>query len=286
MNLPSVINAALPSVVAIGRRLEITAADTPPNFPFIIGTGFVVDENGLIATNRHVIEELHKWPKKSRFVAFFHHAPLPNGGMFVGVSFREIVGMFELGSFTYETRYFGDSNPDLAFAVVNVRGLPAMQINHRDYGLQIGTEIISIGFPQGRAPLSPHGGEVPSQFHPFVRRGIISSVLPCPCAQPHGFTVDVLSEGGASGSPICSSENGEVLGILYAGFPGAPITLGVPAQILHGSVQNVREQWNPNQSFPLLSDVFEDDIAKARENPTESPLRWEHLGRMKVKEAD
>jgi S1-C subfamily serine protease len=271
MSLPQIIEKTMPSVVAIGTRIEVTQADKPPSFPLIIGTGFVVDENGLIATNDHVLKELYKWPKQSRFVAFFHHAPLSNGGVFVGVAFRNVVSSFELSSFSHTGRFFGDSTPDIAFSVVDIRGLPAMKINGRDNALQIGAEVISIGFPQGRDTLSPHGGDVPSQLHPFVRRGIVSSVLPCPSPLPHGFTVDVLTEGGASGSPICSAENGEVLGILYGSF-----------HLLQESLMTVRNQWEPNLDVPSLSEIFEADISKAGNNPTESPMTWDHLGQFEV----
>lgn len=61
-----------------------------------------------------------------------------------------------------------------------------------------------------------------SQISAFARRGIVSTVLPCACADPHGFSVDILSEGGASGSPIFRTDDPRVIGILHAGFDGAP----------------------------------------------------------------
>ena len=30
----------------------------PPYFPDVVGTGFVIDTNGIVATNRHVVETL------------------------------------------------------------------------------------------------------------------------------------------------------------------------------------------------------------------------------------
>src|SRR6185503_16108960 len=35
---------------------------------------------------------------------------------------------------------------------------------------------------------------------------------------PHGFTVNVMTQGGASGSPIFLTSSGAVVGILYAGL--------------------------------------------------------------------
>jgi hypothetical protein len=62
-------------------------------------------------------------------------------------------------------------------------------------------------FPQGDVPLMPYSETKASQVSPFARRGIISSVLPCPCADPHGFSVDILSAGGSSGSPIVRADD-------------------------------------------------------------------------------
>lgn len=280
MGLTTVIRSILPSVVALGWRLEMTQDETPPNFPFIVGTGFAVDEGGLIATNRHVVDALEHVPLKDRFVAFFHRAELSNRQLFVGVKFCGVVRTFALASFTPTGRYFGDPNPDLAFLEIDVRGLPAVRIRADANSLQTGVEVVSVGFPMGRDTLSPHGGNIPSQLNPFVRRGIISSVLPCESENPHGFSVDILSEGGASGSPICSTEDGAVLGILYGGYNGSPVTYGVPGHILAAGLESLRQKWVSNPSRPLLADLLRADVEEADRTGTEQPMEWNYLGRL------
>jgi hypothetical protein len=80
----------------------------------------------------------------------------------------------------------------------------------------------------GDEPLRVYGNI--NQLIPFLRHGIVSSVLPYDCPSPHGFTIDVMSQGGASGSPIFLTELPLVVGILHAGFPGTNFTYAVPAR--------------------------------------------------------
>ena len=55
------------------------------------------------------------------------------------------------------------------------------------------------------------------QLSPTIQTGIISAVHPFPSTTPHGFTLNVMTQGGASGSPVFNQETGDVLGVLYAG---------------------------------------------------------------------
>jgi S1-C subfamily serine protease len=78
-----------------------------------------------------------------------------------------------------------------------------------------------------------------NQFVPFLRKGIISSVFPFPGPSPHGFTIDVMTQGGESGSPIFRCEDGLVIGVLYAGVDATNITFGIPSSILADTVDQV-----------------------------------------------
>ncbi len=71
------------------------------------------------------------------------------------------------------------------------------------------------------------------QMMPFLRHGIIRSVHPFPCPQPHGFTIDVMSHGGTSGAPIFGHDVSGVLGMLYAAVPGEHrLTYALPGHLL------------------------------------------------------
>ena len=72
---------------------------------------------------------------------------------------------------------------------------------------------------------------------PFLRHGIISSVHPFPCPNPHGFTIDALSQAGASGSPIILADSPAVVGMLYAAFEQKSITYALPSGLLEECVR-------------------------------------------------
>src|SRR5260370_8790405 len=66
------------------------------------------------------------------------------------------------------------------------------------------------------------------QVTPTLQRGIISAVLPFTCTTPHAYAINVMVQGGASGSPVFLSESGEVIGVLYAGLNDPRVTLLTP----------------------------------------------------------
>jgi hypothetical protein len=76
-------------------------------------------------------------------------------------------------------------------------------------------DISTMGFPMGTQPLVSQGKI--NQLGPFIRRGIISSVYPFSSHQPHGFTIDIMQQGGSSGSPIFSGDTPRVVGLMWGG---------------------------------------------------------------------
>jgi hypothetical protein len=100
-------------------------------------------------------------------------------------------------------------------------------------------------------------------------------VLPCECPNPHGFSIDVLSEGGASGSPIFLADGGTLIGILHASFEHAPVTYGVPAWTVKQGLDAVISEWEPRTAKSTLKEVVE------AEKPTEpKPLEWTKIFRV------
>jgi hypothetical protein len=53
-----------------------------------------------------------------------------------------------------------------------------------------------------------------NQVAPFIRRGIVSSVFPFSIHRPHGFTIDIMQQGGSSGSPIFYENEPTVVGMM------------------------------------------------------------------------
>lgn len=258
MKLTEVIRKVSPAVVAFGSRLYPTDSVVPPGFPQIIGTGFVVDERGMVLTNQHVIDAMQKIPAHARVVMLFPEA-IPRGGLTVfGVILRKIKAVNSISSFESSGPFFGQAKPDFAFVQIDIQGLPFIEVCGDSNVLEVGLEIATVGFPMGEIPLTPYEEGKASQLSAFARRGIVSSVLPRACADPHGFSIDILSEGGASGSPIFRSDDPRAIGILHAGFDGAPVTYGVPGHLLEVALKQVQGEWRPDLSgVPTLAGVIE-----------------------------
>jgi hypothetical protein len=107
---------------------------------------------------------------------------------------------------------------------------------------------------------------------PFLRHGIVSSVLPYDYPSPHGFTIDVMSQGGASGSPIFLTDQPRVIGILHAGFPGTNFTYAVPARWISDALKQVTSNPPDLAGVPTIGA----QIARAREEGT-GPFELEPL---------
>lgn len=263
MKLTDVIRKASPAVVAFGSRPVHSASEATPGFPSIVGTGFIVDERGLILTNQHVIDAIEKIPGHARFVMLFPEPISQNGRTMFGVILRRIVAVNSIASFESSGPYFGEATPDFGFVQIDLQGLPALEVCGDSNVLEVGLEVATLGFPMGEEPLTPYDQGRASQVSPFARRGIVSSVLPCACADPHGFSVDILSEGGASGSPIFRTDDPRIIGILHAGFDGAPITYGVPGHFLQTGLEIVTRDWHPNLTdVPTLKQLVDQERPK------------------------
>lgn len=260
MKLTEVIRKVSPAVVAFGSRLVTSETNFTPGFPLIIGTGFVVDERGMVLTNQHVIDGIEKIPTADRFVMLFPEPASVHGKTIFGVILRKILAVNSISSFESSGPYFGEAKPDFGFVQIDIQGLPAIEICGDSNVLEVGLEVATLGFPMGEVPLTPYDQGKASQISAFARRGIISSLLPCACADPHGFSIDILSEGGASGSPIFRTDDPRAIGILHAGFKGAPITYAVPGHFLQTGLEVVRQEWHPELTgIPTLMEIVEQE---------------------------
>lgn len=94
MKRSEVIRSVGPSVVAFGSRVASTNTLSPPAFPPIVGTGFIVDSRGLVVTNRHVIEEMEKIPLQARFVMVFPRPEILGEEVVGGILTRQMTRVF------------------------------------------------------------------------------------------------------------------------------------------------------------------------------------------------
>jgi len=187
-----------------------------PAFPPIMGTGFIIRENGLIVTNDHILKVISKMPKPP-------NAPpeeIPARVLFFKITERglttvplEVMGLLGIKEYNPGPSYYGPKIPDIGFVQVKAMGLPALEIDASLF-LEEGLEVATAGFPMGTDALMAPGWL--HQITPILQKGIISAVLPFKTVKPHAFALNVMTQGGASGSPVFLPETAKVVGVLYA----------------------------------------------------------------------
>lgn len=230
MTLSESFGMVRPSIVAF---MPVVVPRRAPNeqddmFP-IIGTGVIVGD-GLVVTNAHVIDALIKLPRppnfprdKFPFVAVLFHRVQPGDNPAITVESVAEVSLEVIGVFRVEGLiprgagfYYGPEKPDFNIVRVKARGLPRIELEPNVDKLIEGVEVGTIGYPMGIDALKAPGWF--HQFGPFLQRGIVSAILPTRCKAPHAFVINLLSMGGASGSPVFLADSGRVIGILNAGL--------------------------------------------------------------------
>lgn len=217
MDLQESYGAIVERVVAIAVKGPTGA---PRNrVPEIIGTGFVVGD-GIVATNDHVIGTARniqakfglprdEWP----FEAVLFHK-LSGKGM-AQLTMR-VLGAFTVESFETKGPYYGPDKPDIGLLHVDMHGLPEVLLKVDQSSIAPGARVATVGFPMGTRALSAPG--YVHQLCPTLQEGIVSAVLPFPSSTPHAIMLNMMSQGGASGSPIFLPHTSEVIGVLYGGL--------------------------------------------------------------------
>lgn len=197
-----------PTIVAIVQRVS-----SDPVFPEIIGTGFIVNaEYGLIMTNDHVLKAMHSLPRvkgSDDWPASVLILKETKYGLLTLYTDIKATMSFKLD----ELRMYTSDQPDMAILRVALKDLPEATIKVDSYAE--GQGIATAGFPMGTMLLKD--GKTMNQIGPTLKSGIVSAILPFPCTDPTALMININSQGGQSGSPIFDPEDGEVIGLLYAG---------------------------------------------------------------------
>jgi hypothetical protein len=262
MQLPEVFESLRTRIVALGSRLVTTVPGASPKFPTILGTGFLVDRRGIVATNNHVAQALRKLPKHpvtgaSAAVALLSSNVEKSDDMrTMGLVFTDIKAYSLPESFKASGPFYGQSLPDVAFIRLNVREVPTVSLLSAPNSLVLGMRVATAGYSLGTDPLVAYG-EV-TQLTPLLREGIVSSLYPFQSPSPHGFTMDIMTQGGASGSPVFLTDNPTVVGIVHAGFPGTNITIAIPSSLIEVGLTATLEnsKWDET-GVPTLESIIQ-----------------------------
>ncbi|MGD0227909.1 MAG: serine protease [Terriglobia bacterium] len=250
------------SIVGFASTIKIEQPGKDPILPSILGTGFVVDSRGIVATNRHVVEAILELPIDPRDGKHAARAIMTSGvreesgGHSMPMLFVDIKGGAVVSNFVSSTPYFGEPLPDVAFVQLNVGEVPALQLASAENSWKTGMEVAIAGFPLGTKPLEVF--DKVTQIMPFVKHGIISSIFPFPCPFPHGFSTDILTQGGNSGSPVFRADSPVALGMHEGVVKGADnITLAVPSNMIAIALAQYLEQFRPDfEGVPTLQDLL------------------------------
>jgi len=189
-----------PSIVVVGTYKKTSS----PQFA-LRGTGFVVGNGNLIATNAHVVPDTNE----------------PDAPMLV-IQARIANGETQVRRATLLNR---DKEHDLAVLRIEGAALPTLKLHNSDL-VREGQLVGFTGFPIGGA----------LGFSPVTHRGMVSSITPI--ALPGGnaqqineklirqiksgpfniFQLDATAYPGNSGSPVFDIDSGEVVGIINMVF--------------------------------------------------------------------
>lgn len=164
-----------------------------------IGTGFIVDKNGLIVTNSHVVDD-------------------PNG---------EYSVVLKDGS-TYDVNKINlDESTDLAILEITARNLPTVELGNSDV-LKVGQMTIAIGNALGRFENTVTVGVVSGIQRQLQATSGFGNVK----TYENIIQTDAALNPGNSGGPLLNS-SGQVIGINVATTMGADnISFAIPVNTL------------------------------------------------------
>lgn len=217
MHLADTYDEIRPTIVALIERF-LPAGEDRPLYPHILGTAFVIDESGVLATNEHVVAHIAALERPAGLAPDEPLALAVLSWMTEGEYNQVIVGVIgwaQIDKFHTHPTAVIKERPDVALVQLECCGLTPVRLNSTTL-LREGIEVATAGYTMGTYGLTAPGHL--QQVTPTLQRGIVSAVLPCPSPRPAGFTIDIMTQPGASGSPVFCPSTGSVFGILGGGL--------------------------------------------------------------------
>lgn len=224
-----VVEKATPSVVTVSiSKTQVISTDPFYGFDFFggffniprgetreeqieqdIGTGFIISEDGLIVTNRHVVSDLE-------------------------AKYRVVVGkdeMFEV------VDIYRDPVNDLAILKVDKNNLPTVDLGDSDE-LKVGQTVIAIGTALGEFRSTVTKGVISG-----LGRGIVAGSQSSGGSErlDNVIQTDAAINPGNSGGPLFDS-SGMVIGVNVAvSQQGQNIGFAIPINVVKESIENFRD---------------------------------------------
>ena len=196
------------------------ALDLGPQFhPKILGTGFMISEQGHVLTNAHVALAL------MTPLEYWHTLQLSPRSCVIAYQFIPEKGMAEIKAPIKSVMNITGKNvvpggvmyggpPDLSVISTRFEKTPYLKLTAKELPAE-GTEVFFCGFPLGEQMFyTEHGRE---QITSTLQRGIIGAHLPFSgIPNPHAFVMDATCNPGNSGSAVIDPEDGSVIGVVFA----------------------------------------------------------------------
>jgi hypothetical protein len=272
MDFTELFSAVSPCVLGFISKLSV--GPSKPHFPPIFGTGFFVHPSGIAATNRHVIEAFSRLPQHPKTgesslaaVAFFPGDDDRSWQMLL----LDPVGWISLSEFSSSDEWFGETTPDLGFVQMGVRDVPYVKLATEDFYVRIGMPVGTIGYPLGTVPLTVLGKL--NQASPSIRHGIVSSVFPFPAPRPHGFSMDIMQQGGSSGSPVFRVSDGAVVGMMSSSVLDWQLAQSEQAMLSYSTNTNISICEPAHIIEKALREFMRTPIVEADKLPTLADLK-------------
>lgn len=242
-----------PAIVAIASKSLV---------PEIIGTGFIIREDGLILTSKYVVDAISHMPKSDdegetnipAMVMLFHI--IAGKGMLV---IQKHIKAISVATEFAETSSYERDLPDIGIVCINVKGLPAVTLAE-NLSLAEGEETAIAGFPMGTNKFAAPTWL--NQVSPTLQKGILSAILPSAVhPTPPGFLLDMPTCGGSSGSAVFRPKDGKVIGMLSAKLAERDET-STPFSL---AISNNRLQ-------ELIKIIYENPVIKEHESSKKNTL--------------